>query len=187
MKAIKVFAVAFFLLSVILFAVSSMVGKRADDTPWIKADQSEVTVSVKDDRISWAEGITAGVGDEERLTDRVHLTYIGDMDEEGCLDVIYTVTDDSGKSASLHRKVCFSDYTPPSFTLLRSTDYVIGSTVNLSELILVSDPLDGNITHLVKTVSSDVDTTKAGSYEMKLTVRNSYGVSTDYTLNIHVI
>lgn len=187
MRALKAFAVAFFLCSLIVFCVDAYVDSRQMAMPWIAAESDEVTVSVNDDRSVWQEGITAGVGGESSLTDRVRLTHVGKMDAEGRLRATFTVTDDLGRTASLARTVLFSDYTPPTFTLLRAPRIATGATLVLSDLIMVCDPLDGDITHRLQVVSSDLDTANPGDYEIELTVENSYGVSADYTLMITVI
>lgn len=186
MRAIKVFAIGFFLCSLILFSVKGLLQKGDSNSLWIKADRDEVTVSVRDDRARWSEGITAGVGDDASLTDRVRLTHIGKMDAEGRLSVIYTVTDGNRTTASLARKIRFSDYSAPSFTLLKEAELERGSTLTLSELVLVTDPLEGDITHKVQIIDSDVKMNEAGHYEMLITVETVYGVSADYTLKITV-
>lgn len=186
MRAIKVFAIGFFLCSLILFSVNALTEKSDEVGLWIKVDREEVTVSVKDDRERWAEGITAGVGEDDSLTDRVRLTHIGKMDREGCLSVIYTVTGDDRTTASVVRKIRFSDYSAPTFTLLGEPMLERGSVLNLNELILVTDPLEGNITHKVQIIDSDVQLTQAGHYEMLLTVETVYGVRADYSLKITV-
>lgn len=186
MRAIKVFAIGFFLCSLILFSAKGLTEKKDEDRLWIKADQDEVTVSVKDDRASWAEGITAGVGDDRSLTDRVVLTHIGKMDSEGRLSVTYTVMGDDRTTAMLTRKIRFSDYSAPTFVLLGEPMLERGTTLNLNELILVTDPLEGNITHKVQIIDSDVNMNAAGHYEMLLTVATDYGVSVDYTLELTV-
>lgn len=187
MRAIKVFAVAFFICSLALLGVNLFLQSNRADRPWIKAENGEVTVSVKDDRSAWAEGITAGVGKEESLTDRIRLSKIGKMSEDGGLEVTYTVVDEKGQAASLLRTVRFSDYTPPAFVLLQKPLLQVGATLNLNNLIMVSDPLDGNITHLVKVIRTDLDTGRAGEYEMLLSVETSYGVTAEYTLTVTVI
>lgn len=186
MRSLKVFAITFFICSLLLFGVSAYL-ERSSATPWITAQSEEVTVSVKDDRSSWQAGITAGVGEDETLTDRVRLTHVGQLSADGSLKATFTVTDDLGRSVSLVRTVILRDYEPPTFELIAAPVIAKGGTVTLSNLIAVSDSLDGDITHLVQIVSSDLDTAKAGSYDMLLAVKNSYGVRVDYTLTITVI
>lgn len=186
MRALKTFAIAFFLCSFILFCVSDYISHRVS-APWIEADSAEVTVSVNDDRASWKEGIRAGKGGDESLTDRVRLSRIGKMTEDGSVAVTFTVVDDEGQTASLVRSIRFSDYTPPSFTLLQKPQLQSGSSLNLNSMIMVNDLLDGNITHLVKVVSTTLDTNRAGEYDLLLSVETSYGVRAEYVLTVTVI
>lgn len=187
MRTLKAFAVVFFICSLILVSVNYLVERSDSEELWIRAEQDEVTVSVNDDRALWQDGITAGVGADESLTDRIHLTHVGKMDSEGKVKATYTVIDDMGQSASLVRTVCFSDYTPPTLTLLRPARYATGSTFVLSNLIVVTDPIEGDITHLVRIVRSNLDTSRVGEYEMLVTVETSYGVRVDYTLTLTVV
>lgn len=187
MRALKVFAVTFFVCSIVLFGANRLTSVWSTSEPWIVAESDEITVSVEDDRSVWLEGVTAGVRDDDSLTEYIRLTHVGKLNADGCLKATYTVTDDLGRSASLVRTVRFSDYTPPAFKLLKAPEYERNATVTLNELIVVNDPLDGDITHLVQVVSSNLNTSRAGTYEVYLTVENSYGVSVDHTLTIKVV
>lgn len=187
MRALKAFAISFLLCSLILFTADHLMRQGGSEALWIRAEQDEVTVSVKDDRSLWQEGLTAGVGEEASLTDRIHLTHIGKMDSEGRLKVMYSVTDDEGSTENLIRTVKFTDYTAPELTMLRDARYTLGATVVLADLIMVTDPLEGDITHLVQIVRSDLDVNKVGEYEMELTVETSYGVRADYTLTVKIV
>lgn len=187
MRTLKSFAVVFFICSLILASVSFLAQHNSAEELWISADSDEVTVSVDDDRSAWQKGITAGVGDDLSLTDRIHLTSLGKMDNEGKVQATYMVCDDMGHSASLVRTVIFSDYTPPTMTLLRMARVSKGTNVVLSDLIMVTDQLDGDITHLVQVVRSDLDVTKVGEYEMQLMVETSYGVRREFTLTVEIV
>lgn len=187
MRVLKAFAVTYLICSLLLCFANGFFSSWQTESPWIVADSDEVTVSVKNTRNAWKKGVTAGVGESESLTDQVRLTHIGKMNDENCLNVIYTVTDDLGRTVSLTRTIRFSDYTPPNFMLLRIPEFERGTSVNLANLILVTDPLDGNITDSVQVVSSNLNTARAGTYEMMLTVENSYGVRADYLLTVTVI
>lgn len=160
MRSLKVFAITIFVCS-LLFGVSGYL-ERSSATPWIISQSDEVTVSVEDDRSSWQAGITAGVGKDETLTDRVCLTHVGQMSADGSLKATFTVIDDFGRSASLVRTIVLRDYTPPTFTLITDPVVAKDSTVVLSDLIAVSDLLDGDITHMVQIVHSELNTAQVG-------------------------
>lgn len=187
MRALKIFSITLCITSLVLFIVYCCFDRWQSTEPWITAEMEEIKVSVKDERSSWLRGMTAGVRDDATLTDRIRLTHLGRMTDDDTMRVIFSVTDDLGRSASFIRTIRFRDYSPPEFRLLRAPEFELGADVVLNELIMVIDPIEGDITHKVKMVSSNLNTSKAGTYEVLLTVENCYGVSVDYTLTITII
>lgn len=187
MRALKLFSISLFICSLILFSLNGLFERDQSESIWIKADSDILSVSVNDDRDTWLQGISAGVGADQSLTDRVRLTHIGNMDADHSLRATFTVTDDIGRTASLVRKVRLIDYTEPTYALLQFPVLQRNAVLDLSKMIMVYDSLDGDITHLVRVVRSNLDTSTAGNYEVCLTVSNSCGVSADYTLAVTVL
>ncbi len=188
MRVLKIFAVVFFVCSCFLFCVSSFQAKqRESGAPWIRCDAYQISVSVEDDRSVWLNGITAGSGEDADLTDQVQITHVGKMNDEGELNVTYTVFDSYGHSAELIRTVKFTDYTVPQVQLLRIPVYGLNYAFSLKELILVTDVLEGDITDRVRIVRSDLKMSSAGNYQMILMVQNSYGISITFQVDVVVM
>lgn len=186
-KAIRAFSVIFFVCSLILYLTITIYNSRQSFAPQLHADSDEITVSVTDDRSAWQEGITVGLGGSNQLNDRIQLANMGKMSADGALPVTYSVTDDQGRTATVVRKIYFSDYTPPAFELLKTPEMTVGSAFKVDEMVKVTDVLDGDITHLVKINNMNLDVGKAGDYVVYLTVENSYGVIVNYKLPITVV
>lgn len=113
-------------------------------------------------------GYTATDAVDGDLTDLVSV----ELTESGA---IYTVTDSSGNSATVERAIPFDDPDPPQITL-KGDEHIkvyIGVTEYKEPGFSATDECDGDLTDKV-TVKGEVDSKKAGEYEIEYTVSDRY-------------
>lgn len=100
--------------------------------------------------------------------------------------VIYTVSDSSGNSAEVTRKIVYYDPIPPELTLQGDSKITITEGGNYTEPgYMATDNCDGDLTGSVQ-VSGVVHTGKAGTYTLTYYVEDSYGNSATATRTVVV-
>ncbi|MGX7189399.1 immunoglobulin-like domain-containing protein, partial [Enterococcus mundtii] len=67
------------------------------------------------------------------------------------------------------------------------TTYQVGETLNPLLGVTAEDPEDGDLTDQVKADASGVNMSKAGDYELKLSVTDKDGNTTEQTVTVHVV
>ncbi|MGA5592628.1 immunoglobulin-like domain-containing protein, partial [Enterococcus mundtii] len=67
------------------------------------------------------------------------------------------------------------------------TTYQVGETLNPLLGVTAEDPEDGDLTDQVKADASGVNMSKAGDYELKLSVTDEDGNTTEQTVTVHVV
>ena len=88
--------------------------------------------------------------------------------------VTYTVTDSSGNTATVWRKIVYDDPVAPELSLAGEKFRAVAQGRDFTEPgYTASDNCDGDITARVQ-VSGQVDTSRAGNYLLTYTVRDSY-------------
>ena len=125
------------------------------------------------------QGATATDTLDGNLTGRIVITGSVNPEIPGNYTITYTVTNNLGKVGSATRKITV--YQPePKITINGSNNIEIIKTSTYVDLgATATDQIDGNITSRI-TVSSNVNTSRAGTYYVTYTVTNSEGItSTD--------
>lgn len=126
------------------------------------------------------EGFTATDNYDGDITDQVVRTESADA-------ITYQVSDSSGNSHWLKRPIVYDDPIPPALELKgdAAVSLVLGSEYT-EPGYTASDNCDGDITDRV-TVTGEVDTTKAGTYTLTYTVRDSYDNEVTATRKVTVL
>lgn len=140
--------------------------------------------------VSNPEHITSPVGTYEEEGYTATDNYDGDITAnvqrtEANGIVTYTVTDSSGNSATVERKIVYKDVVAPTITLTGGSDVtvVLGATVDLGCQAI--DDCDGDITDKV-VMNGTVDTSKEGDYTVVYQVADSAGNQAETTRIVHV-
>ena len=107
----------------------------------------------------------------------------------GLCDLTYVVFDSSNQPGSLTRRVRFTDYHSPDFTL---TDPLVfeeseGSYTTVMDQIGATDMLEGDLSDWVVQTDSDANYQKSGDYHVQMEVTNSYGDTSSLSLPVHVV
>lgn len=177
MRYLRLFTVLIFLLSLALCVWTMHQYRQSanDDLPVLTCQEDFLELSVNDGPEALMAGLSAFDETDGDLTDQILVASTSHFIQPGTVKVKYVVFDSHNNSATVSRKIHYTDYESPRFSLSKAPIYLRGDNFDLLKYITVTDGLDGDISHKVKVVSSAVSNYSAGSYPILLEVANSYG------------
>lgn len=152
------------------------------DYPEISSTEETLHISVNDPEEALFRGLSASDATDGDLTDQIMVASVSHFLEPGTVSVKYVVFDNHNHSATLTRKVHYTDYTAPKFTLDKAPVYTLGSSFDLLKYIRVTDCIDGEIGDQIRVISNLVNNFTAGNYPVVLEVSNSCGDTAQITL-----
>lgn len=179
------------IVTVILFAVSLVFAGWANhryysqlntDYPTIVNTVEELAISVQDPPEAIFTGLTASDATDGDLTQRIMVASVSHFLEPATVRVKYVVFDNHNNSATLTRRVRYTDYTAPMFLLDKAPVYTVGNSFDLLKHIRVEDCLDGDISDRIRVVSNMVNNYSVGNYPVVLEVSNSCGDTAQITI-----
>jgi len=179
------------IITVIILAFSLLFAGWANNRYYsnLNTDYPEITCSVQTLQISTQDpenaifqGLSAHDATDGDLTDQIMVASMSHFLEPGTISVKYVVFDSHNNSATLTRRVHYTDYTAPVFSLEKAPVYTVGSSFDLLDHIQVTDCIDGDISDHVRVISNMVNNFSVGNYPVVLEVSNSYGDTSQITL-----
>ncbi|HIS52641.1 MAG TPA: hypothetical protein IAC15_07880 [Candidatus Onthomonas avicola] len=184
------FSVVALALAVVIFAAAQIVDRMGqDDTmPEIACDSDTLEISCQYTTEELLAGVTAWDERDGDLTDQILVGSFSRFLEPGVCDLSYVVFDSSEHMATLSRRVHFTDYHSPRFSLSEPLCFAEGMTNNteVRELFHASDVLDGDLTDWITYVETDAAYNNPGDYTITMEVRNSFGDTVSYAFPIHI-
>ena len=154
--------------------------------PVIKATDKVLTVG---DTFDERADVTAEDEEDGDITDKIEvLKNEVDTTKPGKYEVTYKVTDSGGASYVKTIKVTVNPKMEPlnAAPIIKAEDktLTVGDTFDERADVTATDAEDGNLTDKIEVLKNEVDTTKAGKYEVTYKVTDSKGAS--YTKSITV-
>lgn len=177
MRHLRVFSVVLFVISLAFTIWSNIqyLGRQNSDFPVFTNEFDLLEISVEDGDDALLKGLSAHDATDGDLTEHIMIASTSHFLEPGLVNVKYVVFDTHSNSATLTRKVRYTDYRSPQFTLSKAPVYVEGENFDLLDHIQVKDVLDGNISDQVRILSNAVSNFNEGVYPVVLEVSNSCG------------
>ncbi|MBQ3074793.1 MAG: hypothetical protein IJC26_01880 [Clostridia bacterium] len=154
------------------------------DDPVIRSDTEELVISASEGQEALLRGLVAEDATDGDLTSEIMVSSISHFLEPGVVKVRYVVFDRQNNSATLERRVRYTDYVPPRFALDSPPVYRVGESFELLDQLKASDVLDGDISRKVRLVSSSVSIFSSGTYPVTLEVSNSCGQKSQITIYV---
>lgn len=149
---------------------------KTDTTiPVITVKGKVLEVSVKAKEKDLLKGVKAVDGKDGDISDRLLVESIGRLSDSGLCKITYAVSDLDNHVATATRKIRYTDYTPPKFTMSRPLLFSIYEPVNIVGIVGAKDCLDGDISQNVVIYSSDYEEQNEGDFSLQATVTNSKG------------
>lgn len=177
MRYLQIVTVILFVLSLLFagWANARYYGNRNTDYPTLTNSLEQVEISVSDPPEAMLQGLQASDKTDGDLTDQILVASVSHFLEPGTVSVRYVVFDSHNNSATLTRRVHYTDYTPPVFSMDKAPIYTVGESFDLLDHIRVTDAIDGDITDRVRVISNMVNNYSVGQYPVILEVTNSCG------------
>ena len=157
--------------------------------PIIKAEDKTITVG---DTFDPMAGVTATDAEDGNLTAKIEVKK-NDVDttKAGKYEVTYKVTDTQGASFTKSITVTVN----PKMEVLNAVPTIdaadktitVGDTFNPKDGVTATDVEDGDLTAKIIVEKNDVDTTKAGKYEVTYKVTDNQGATRTKTITVTVI
>ena len=157
------------------------------DLPAISNNIELLEVSVADDESALLEGLTARDATDGDLTDQIMVAAISHFVEENVVNVKYVVFDAHHNAATLTRKVRYTDYESPRFSMSRAAVIARGSNFDVLSHVKVMDCIDGDISRQIRVINNMVNIYSAGVYPVTMEVTNSCGDVSQLTLWVTVL
>lgn len=155
--------------------------------PVLACDSEILEVSTQEGEDALMRGVTATDAQDGDLTDRILIGSASYFVEPGVFDVEYVVFDSHRNSATLTRRVVYTDYVGPQFRVLAPLVFSRGENIRYLNYVTAYDVLDGDITDKIKVKASNVSNYTAGTYPVLLEVTNSHGDTAEVELNVVVL
>lgn len=189
MKLLRILVLIVFVLVVGAWSVNVVLDKTVKDhtAPVITSDRDVLELSVKDDKSKLLTGLTATDDRDGDLTDSILVGTHSKFISKGVCDITYLVFDSSNNVGKYTRRIKYTDYTEPVFSLKEPLMFNSGDTVSMFSKISLTDCLDGDISSKVKIVVNDVDNSKLGTYYVTFEASNSYADVVSRKLPVNIV
>lgn len=186
-RFLRIFSIIGCIISLLAYGgVSIYTMNQVDKNgPQISMEENEITVSTQDGQDAVLSGVTAIDKKDGDVTDLLVVESLSNFVEKGCREASIVAFDKEGNVTKAVRKVIYSDYTCPRFSLSGPLKVPVNNSEELMENISVTDCLDGNITSNVQITSEEtVSISQPGEYRMHLQVSNSAGDVVDLPVTV---
>lgn len=186
----KKLQIATTILFVVMLAVSCAVmlyhGTVVDKTPpQLSCDSGELVVSVSDPESALLAGVHARDDRDGDLTASVMIKSISQLITDDTAQVTYIVFDSANNMATLTRRVRYSDYEKPRFSLHAPLNFTVGDKLALLDRLTARDVVDGDISGSICVISQNVKD-EPGVYTVTVQVTNSLGDAATLPLKLVV-
>ena len=177
----KIISALILIASIALFAYYNWDYYTNKDSlgPIISMDSGEIYLSVNDPDQQPLQGMTAMDTKDGDVTDLMLIESITGFIAENTRMVNYVAFDRDNHVSKVQRKMIYTDYTKPVFSLSRPLRYPAATTKNdyLGNLT-VTDSLDGDISEQAAfSADSVINTGVPGDYKTTIEVTNSAGAT----------
>ena len=193
LRKTRIFVVIFFIISVLLFGGYTLIRAVTVDRtlPIIEMDSDEVTISVKGGDAAILEGIKASDEKDGDITGNLFVESKSTFIEKGIFKATIAVADSDNHVTKVERKVTYSDYRSPQFTLTEPLKFLTTrenrDDLNIAESLTANDVVDGNISNKIK-ISSEysINGYTTGDSHMEFIVTNSMGDTSKLPVTVNI-
>lgn len=184
----RVIVIAFVAVAAVYLVTTIAVSRKQDKTaPVITCEVDELEVSSGASEEELLKGLKATDNKDGDITDKIRVGSHSKFIDQGVCDVTYLVFDSSYNAGQYTRRVRYTDYTSPKFSLTASLVYDLASEVTILNKLQASDAIDGDINEKIKIISSNVNVEKEGTYSIGVEVVNDYADVVSLELPVHIV
>jgi len=176
-----------FVIVLVVFCVFRIQQLGADTTyPVITIDNPLLEVSITATDEDLLKGVTAYDEKDGDISHKVIVESISRFTEIGVCVVEYAVCDNDNHAVSASRKIVYTDYTAPRFTLSGSLLFGISRSMDIRSLLGAVDAIDGDISSKVIITANEYSSNTAGMNYISAKVTNSKGDMISLDLPVYV-
>lgn len=187
MKILRYSVFILFLITLCAFVWFNITQLSEDDTfPSITIDKENLEVSITATTADLMAGVHAYDEKDGDITNKVIIESISRFTEPGVSIIKYAVCDNDNHVASASRKILYTDYTSPRFTLSDSLVFGVSQNINIRQLLGAVDSIEGDISNKVIITASDYSSSTTGVYYISAKVTNSKGDMISLQLPVYV-
>lgn len=188
MRRLYQFVIVLFVAVTVAYAGLYLYTARQDKVPpVITFDEEEIAVAVGTAEEELLQGVTASDARDGDVTASLIVEGISSFDTEMKREVTYVAFDKSGNVSKATRKLSYTDYVSPRFTLVAPLTLNLEESVYATNYVKAIDCVDGDITNKIRVRESELDPTREGLYTLTLSVQNSCGDMVERTFDVEVI
>ena len=173
---------------VILYSVHKTMA-TGGASPEIHFDQEELEVSTGTGDAELLKGVTATDKEDGDVTDSLMVESISHFVEKDIVNVTYVAYDSQNHVSRAMRRVHYTDYISPRFTMSGPMLFLSKNVGDLMNYVGAEDVVDGDIS--VKAHASFDDTTTAlatvGTHNVEISVTNSLGDTSRLLVPVKVV
>lgn len=185
---IMLFLTALSVGGVILYSVHKNMA-TGGEAPEIHFDREEIKLKTGIDEKELLKGVTATDPEDGDVTDSIMVEGISHFVEKDVVNVTYVAYDSQNHVARAMRRLQFTDYVSPRFSMSGPMVFLSKNVSDLMNYVGVTDLVDGNIS--VKAHASFDDSTSVlaavGSHDVELSVTNSLGDTARLLIPVKVV
>lgn len=157
---------------------------KTNNAPVINASDKNLKVN---DTFNALDGVTANDTEDGNITKNIKVTEnTVNMTKAGTYKVVYSVTDQHGKTTTKEIKVIVVANASPVINA-KNQSIMINTSFNPLTGVTASDAEDGDITKNIKVTKNNVNTKSIGTYEVTYEVVDSASNKTTKTIQVEVI
>lgn len=188
MRLLRILAVVLFAacLGFNIWATTRYNAGQNKEKPVLTCPENTLELSVRDGEAALMQELTAQDEQDGDLTDHILIASKSQFLEPGTFTVNYVVFDSHQNFDEAARRVRYTDYVPPRFTLSQPLVFMQGSNIRYLNYVGAKDVLDGDISDKIKVRASSVSNYTAGVYPVLLEVSNSFGDTIQVELSVVV-
>lgn len=187
MRVLRISVTVIFLVVLAVFCILKVQQFSADTTyPIITIDEELLEISIASGSEELLKGVTAYDEKDGDLTHKIIVESISRFTQAGVCIVNYAVCDNDNHASSASRKIMYTDYTPPRFTLSGSLLFGISQSMNIRSLLGATDSIDGDISDNVIITANEYSSIVAGVNYISVKVTNSKGDMISLELPVYV-
>ncbi len=178
MKILRIAGLSLFLLSAVMYAgYRGYEGSHNDNiAPFIEYDEECISASVKVTKEELLRDVNAFDAKDGDVTHSLLIESISDFIGQKERIITYAAFDSGNNVAKRQRKLVYTDYLPPRFSLSKPLRFVQGETDHLLDNLKAYDCIDGDLSESIKYDEPDYDFGSIqGTYTIEFRVTNSAG------------
>lgn len=177
MKKLRVLSIIVFGITAAFFGYykNQQVNSKDSQAPEITMDSDTIEVSCQAGQDELLKGITAADSKDGDVTESLIVESISNFIDGKTRNMTVVAFDSDNHATKTSRKIVYTDYVPPVFSLTEPLRFTV-NTQDILGTLTCTDMLDGDLTGRIKMSSEHyVQADMAGEYQMVYQAANSAG------------